>query len=588
MMVLNTIDWVIICFYLVITLIIGLWFKRRASKGMSDYFLGGRKLPWLIAGLSMVATTFAADTPLAVTELIRQNGISGNWLWWNFIIGGMITTFFFARLWRRANVLTELEFIELRYSGKEAAVLRGIKSVYMGLLINILFIGWVNLALVSILEVFFDIPSSHMMWYVATAMILSASYATLSGLLGVAYADAFQFVLSLIGAVLLAIIVVNSDQIGGIAGLKANLPTGSLNFFPEFNTAGSGGITSTLSVSFAMLFAYLGVQWWASIYPGAEPGGGGFIAQRMMSTRSESDSFKATMFFQIAHYTIRPWPWIVVGLATIVLYPNLAEGEARLGYVLAIKDFAPAGIKGLLLVSLLAAYMSTISTVLNLSSSYLVNDLYKRFLVKSGGFGSEESANLHFVKVGRIVTLLIVAVSLYATTLFTSISEVWLIVLEGTAGLGLVMMLRWFWWRINAWSEITATIVPIITFSLLKFNWDVTFPYSLFITVSITTISWLIVTFLTRPTDEVTLDNFCRVVRPEFGWKSIYSRLEIAPVRLVTSQLLFQLVFAIILTYSILFLVGKIIFQEFSSATLWFAIGLVSFFGLYFSMKKSK
>jgi len=586
-MVLNIFDWTIICFYLVITLTIGLWFKKRAGKGLTDYFLAGRRLPWFIAGLSMVATTFAADTTLAITEIIKKNGISGNWLWWNFIIGGMITTFFFARLWRRANVLTELEFIELRYSGKGAAILRGFKSLYMGLLINTLFIGWVNLALVSILNVFFDIPAAQMMWYIAAAMIVSASYATISGLLGVAYADTFQFILSMIGAIALAILVVNSDQIGGISGLKENLPPGSLNFFPDFNAGDGISITSTLSVSFAMLFAYLGVQWWASIYPGAEPGGGGFIAQRMMSTRSEADSFKATMLFQIMHYTIRPWPWIVVGLSAIVLYPNLSEGEARLGYVLAIKDFAPEGIKGLLLVSLLAAYMSTISTVLNLSSSYLVNDLYKRFFVRPDQFKSDEIANRHFVKAGRIVTLLVMVISLYTTTLFTSISEVWMIVLEGTAGLGLVMMLRWFWWRINAWSEITATIVPIITFILVKFVWDITFPNSLFFTVSVTTITWLIVTFLTRPTDEIILNNFCTSVKPEFGWKTFYNKLNIVPEKSNTTYLFLQLVFAIVFTYSILFVIGKIIFQELIGTIIWLVVALVSFVGLYYSWKKS-
>jgi Na+/proline symporter len=498
----------------------------------------------------------------------------------------MITTFVFARLWRRANVLTELEFIELRYSGKAAAWLRGIKSVYMGLLINTLFIGWVNLALMSILSVFFNISSTQMIWFVAIAMTLSASYATLSGLLGVAYADAFQFILAMIGAMVLAFLVVNSDQVGGIGMLKESLPKGSLNFFPEINKGDGTSIASTLSVSLAMLFAYLGVQWWASIYPGAEPGGGGFIAQRMMSTHSEKDSFKATMLFQIAHYTIRPWPWFIVGLCAIVVYPELGESEARLGYVQAIKDFAPTGIKGLMLVSLLAAYMSTISTVLNLSSSYLVNDLYKRFFVHSENFDSEESANLHYVTAGRIATILIMGVSLYTTTLFTSISEVWMIVLEGTAGLGLVMMLRWFWWRINAWSEIIATIIPIVTFILVKYVWVIDFPNSLFMTVGLTTICWIIGTWLTRPTEESVLENFCSSIRPEFGWKSYYYKLGIVPARTNKRFLFIQILSAIVLTYSILFLVGKILFLELADASFYLVIAIVSFIGLYFGIKK--
>ena len=587
-MQLSLIDWFIIGAYILITLAIGLWYKKQAGKSLSDFFLGGRNLPWFVAGISMVATTFAADTPLAITELMNQNGISGNWLWWNFIIGGMLTTFFFARLWRRANVLTELELVEFRYSGKAASFLRGVKSLYMGLLINTLFIGWVNLALVSILTVFFDIPDHQMIWYVALAMLVSASYSTISGLIGVALADVFQFFIALTGAVVLAFLVVSSDQIGGISHLKENLPDGALNFFPNFSLSGNATETFTgLSVSISMLLAYIGVQWWATMYPGAEPGGGGFIAQRMMSTRNEKESFKATLLFQIAHYTIRPWPWILVGLSTIILYPQLGENEKRLGYVMAIKDFAPAGLKGLMVISLLAAYMSTISTVLNLGASYLVNDLYKRFIKPLNHFSNEESASRHYVLAGKIMTLLIMLVSLYTTTLFSSISEVWIVLLEGTAGLGLVMLLRWYWWRVNAWSEITATFVPLIVFTFTHFFRDIAFPQSLFLTVGTTTIAWIIITFITPPTDQKTLKKFCLTVRPALGWEPVYRQLKISPEKIHLPWALFSWGLSITLIFGILFFVGKVIFLEPLDAFMWFSISFISYFGLKYSISKT-
>jgi len=556
---------------------------------LSDFFLGGRNLPWFIAGLSMVATTFAADTPLAITELVNKNGISGNWLWWNFLIGGMLTTFFFARLWRRANVLTELELVEFRYSGKAAAFLRGFKSLYLGLVINSLFISWVNLALVSILTVLFDIPGDTVMWFVALAMLISASYSALSGLVGVAVTDAFQFFIAMAGAIILAVLVLDSDQIGGIQGLIGKLPEGSLDFFPSVDlSAGNEQVVSTLSISLGTLLAFIGVQWWASMYPGAEPGGGGFIAQRMMSTRNEKESFWATLLFQISHYTIRPWPWILVGLATVVLYPHHGENEARLGYVMAIKDFAPAGLKGLLTISLLAAYMSTISTALNLSASYLVNDFYKRFLKPTHKFQSGDQANKHYVLMSRITTGLIMIISLYTTTLFTSISEVWLVVLEGTAGLGLVMMLRWYWWRVNAWSEIAATTVPFFVFTLSKFVWEIEFPQSFFLTVGITTAAWLIMTFATRSTDLEVLKTFYLRVRPAVGWNPIIEKLNIQPEKSNFLHSGLSLLFSVSMTFGLLFVVGKVIFGEVEESLFWLSVTAVSFVGLRFTLRKAQ
>ncbi len=500
-----------------------------------------------------------------------------------------VNNLFFAKLWRRANVLTELEFIEFRYSGKAASFLRGFKALYLGLIINSLFIGWVNLALVSILTVLFDIPGDKVIWFVALAMFISAFYSALSGLKGVAVTDAFQFIIATIGAITLAVLVVSSEQIGGIGGLIDKLPEGSLNFFPNLDSSsGNGGIASTLTVSLSTLLAFIGVQWWATMYPGAEPGGGGFIAQRMMSTRNEKDSFLATMFFQVAHYTLRPWPWILVGLATIVLYPHQAEDQTRLGYVMAIKDFAPIGFRGLITVSLLAAYMSTISTALNLSASYLVNDFYKRFLKPIRKFQHEGQADKHYVLVSRITTGLVMIISLYITTLFTSISQIWMVVLEGTAGLGLVMILRWYWWRVNAWSEITATIVPLVVFVLSKFVWEIEFPQSLFLTVGATTVLWLIITFATKPTDSKVLNDFYIRVKPAFGWATIVENLNIQPEKSHVLYSGLSLLLSISMTFGLLFFMGKVIFYEFEEALAWFSVTALSFAGLWVTSRKAQ
>ncbi|RYZ33523.1 MAG: sodium:proline symporter, partial [Sphingobacteriales bacterium] len=308
-------DWLVIGSFMALSLWIGLRYKNQASTGLAAYFLGGRNLPWYIAGTSMVATTFAADTPLAVTELVGQSGIAGNWLWWNFLLGGMLTTFFFARLWRRAGILTDVELIEIRYSGRAAAFLRMFRALYLGLFMNCLIIGWVNVALMSILEVFFGISREEQLLFVGLAMVIVMIYSSMSGLLGVAITDVVQFVIAMTGCVILAVLVVNSDKIGGISGLKAQLPAWSLDFFPQITKDSSvSNIAGTLTLSFGAFLAYTSVQWWASWYPGAEPGGGGYIAQRMMSAKDEKHALYATLFFQIAHYCIRPWPWILVGL----------------------------------------------------------------------------------------------------------------------------------------------------------------------------------------------------------------------------------------------------------------------------------
>jgi Na+/proline symporter len=579
-MLLSASDLLIIAVYLFIALLISFYFKKKGSKSLSDFFTGGRTMPWYIAGVSMVATTFAADTPLAVTELVARNGISGNWLWWNMLIGGMLTTFFFARLWRRAGVNTELELIELRYGGKPAALLRGFKAVYLGLFMNCLIIGWVNLALIDILKVFFGVPAADVYWYVAAAMLFTAFYSSLSGIWGVAVTDALQFIIAMIGCIVLAFLVLNSEQVGGMSGLVAQLPDWSLSFFPQIGEANAS--QGALSITIGAFFAFLGVQWWASWYPGAEPGGGGYVVQRMLSTRSEKDSILATLFFQVAHYALRPWPWIIVALCSLVLYPELTGGDQKLGYVYAMRDYLPNGLRGLLLVAFLAAYMSTISTQLNWGASYLMNDFYVRFFKKSDNDSSNKQNNL--VNVSRSIMFLLMAIGLLATTRMTSISGVWEFIIECGAGLGLVLILRWFWWRINAWSEIVATIAPFIGYAIGHFYLEKLFGQGFIdnkgpflFTVLFTTLSWLIVTMLTRPEKDVVLQNFYQRIQPAGNWKR-YSQGTASKMQVF--YLLISWFLAVLFTYSCLFFIGKLIFMQWNQAIAWAVLMLLAFFGL--------
>ncbi len=577
-MILETIDWIIISAFLLLSLFIGLRYKNKASGSINDFFLGGRNLPWYIAGISMVATTFAADTPLAVTELVAQNGISANWVWWNFLIGGMLTTFFFANLWRRANVLTELELIELRYSGKAASLLRGFKSIYLGLFMNVLIIGWVNVAMVSILQVFFDIPESTAFWYMIIVMIIAMIYSSLSGLLGVAITDTVQFVIAITGCIILAVIIINTKEIGGMEGLKSKLPDGALNFLPQIGNSESNTF-STLTISIGAFFSFAAIQWWASWYPGAEPGGGGYIAQRMMSTKNEKDAVFATLFFQIAHYCLRPWPWIIVGLCSLILYPDLTD--KKLGFVIAMKDYLPTGLKGLLFVAFLAAYMSTISTQLNWGASYLVNDLYKRFIRKNKNKDVQQEEK-HLVNVSRYFTIIIMIVGAFVTTMINSISAVWEFIMECGAGLGLVLILRWYWWRINAWSEITATIAPFIGYIIGHYllenslgNWFTENRGSFIFTVLFTSISWIIITFLTKSTQKEKLESFYLLVKPDGNWKPFEHLIPKSNSNL--KNLTICWLSAVTLTYSILFATGKLIFLEYLDAFYFSLSAIISF-----------
>jgi len=570
-------DWTVLVVFFAITLYAGIRFSRHAGESISEFFLGGRKLSWWIAGLSMVATTFAADTPLLVAGIVANNGISGNWLWWNMLFGGMLTTFFFARYWRRSGVLTEPELIELRYGGKPAAFLRGFKSVYLGLFMNVIVIGWVNLAMMKILQGIFGISPTESLFYVALAMLFVAAYSAVSGLMGVAITDAIQFIVAMFGCIVLAILVVQNEAVGGIAGLQSKLPAESLNFFPSFGESTTSNATM-LSIGIGAFFARIGMQWWSSWYPGAEPGGGGYVAQRMMSCKTENDAVYATLFFQVAHYALRPWPWILVGLSAIVLYPELGASEKEMGFVFAMRDFLPAGFRGLLLAAFFAAYMSTISTQLNWGAGYLVNDLYKRFI-------EVDATEKKLVLVSRLATIVLMIIGFGVTTQLKTIESAWNFIIECGAGLGLVLILRWYWWRINAWSEIAATIAPFIGYGVSVYVLDLKFPDSFFITVGFTTVSWLVVTFLTKPEEHAVLSKFYNQINPGGYWKPFASTSD-APRE--SSPLLFvSWLSAVAFVYAFLILIGKLLFSDWQAVAIYSTIAIVSLFILRFSMKKN-
>jgi Na+/proline symporter len=549
------IDYLIIAAYFVLSIGIALYYSRRASKSTNEFFLSGRNLPWYLAGLSMVATTFAADTPLAVTELVAKNGIAGNWIWWSYAFGGLLTVFFFAKLWRRAGIMTEVEFAEIRYSGKPARFLRGFRALYLGMFMNLIIMGWVNKAMISILVGMFNIPESEVYFYVFGAMLLVAIYSALSGLWGVVVTDAFQFIMAMTGTIILAIIVVNTPEVGGIQGMQEKLPNFVFDFFPSISDVPAvGGI---FVMSAAAFFAYIAINWWASWYPGGEPGGGGYVAQRMMSAKDEKHALFATLFFQIAHYAIRPWPWILVGLSTLILYPDFAADQKKMGYIYAMNDYLPIGLKGLLVAAFFAAYMSTIATQLNWGSSYILNDFYRRFISKNK---NED----HYVGVSRMTTIILMIISVFVTLFIERISGAWEFIMEAGAGVGLVLILRWFWWRINAWSEISAMITPFVILPLLKVI-KIEFPISLYYIVPATTIVWLTVTYLTKPTDERALIDFYRKIHPGgFLWKNISDKLPDVKSDSGFVRMFINWFMGVILVYSILFGMGSLIFGNFT------------------------
>lgn len=569
---LEWLDWAIIFIYFLGSLAIGLLFTGRAGKNLSEFFLSGRDVPWWLAGTSMVATTFAADTPLAVAGLVIKNGVAANWLWWSFVMGGMLTVFFFARLWRRSEVLTDLEFIELRNGGRPAALLRGFRSLYMGIAINSIIMGWVTLAMVKILGLTMGIDKWHAVFF---CFAVTGFYTMLSGLWGVLVTDAFQFVIKMTGCVALAIFGLNA--IGGIDGLKASLDT---------HYAAKGGADAILALTPAFdspwmpigtFLVLVSIGWWASWYPGAEPGGGGYVAQRVFSSRTEKDSLLATLWFTVAHYCLRPWPWILVALVALVLHPELTApgADPETGYIRVMIDVLPFGWRGLMLAAFAAAYMSTIATHLNWGTSYLINDFYRRFL-------RTDASENHYVWASRLATILVMVLGGLATLNMDSISGAWQLMLALGAGTGPVYLLRWYWWRVNAWSEISAQGCALLSYVVLSYwlhlNTDNPndLALSLVISVTVTTACWLVVTFLTQPETPAVLERFYRRIHPEGpGWKPVRNRLGLPATSFSLSATINWLC-GVVLVYGFLFGVGKLIFKEWLTGSLFVGVGLVA------------
>ncbi|HOO72366.1 MAG TPA: Na+:solute symporter [Spirochaetota bacterium] len=560
------IDIAVITLYFLVVIVIAFALARRGGRSTEDFFLSGRKLPWWIAGTTMVATTFAADTPLAVTELVATRGIAGNWLWWNMVAGNILAVFFFAKLWRRSGIMTDVEFIELRYSGPEAAFLRGFKALYLGVFLNAIIMGWVNVALAEILKNIFGISGDQVIYYILGAMLVVGIYSSVSGLWGIAFTDMFQFIIAMAGCIVLAGIVISLPEIGGVAGLKAKLPADYFRFVPRIGSGASAAAGGILTLSFSAFIAHIAIQWWSSWYPGSEPGGGGYVAQRMMSAKDERHSMLATLWFTVAHFALRPWPWIIVALCSLVLYPGLGPDEKKAGFIMAMRDHLPPGLLGLLVAAFLAAYMSTISTHLNWGTSYLVNDFYRRFIKK-------DADERHYVFASRVFTLVLMLVSSMLIFVINSISGAWSFIIECGAGLGLVLILRWYWWRVSAWSEISAMIAPFAGYTLTRYVLHISFPESLFFIVGLTTIVWLAVTFLTRPVDRETLESFNERVRPGGpGWRTFTS----AAAKGRSQWALFvNWILGIGVVYTALFSIGRIILQEYVSGVVLLAVTAV-------------
>jgi SSS family transporter len=509
-------DWLIVVLYFLVSAGIALVFTRKASQSLGEYFLSGRALPWWLAGTSMVATTFAADTPLVVAGLVAKYGVAGNWLWWNGALSGILTVFFFARLWRRAGVLTDLEFAELRYGGRPAAVLRGFRALYLALPINLIIMGWVTRAMVTILQISLDINP----WTAAILLFgVTALYTVFSGLWGVVVTDTFQFVVKMGGVIVLAVFAV--DSVGGLDSMVRQVSVHFGSYEAAFSVLPP---TDKAWLPLSTLVVFLSVQWWAAWYPGAEPGGGGYVAQRILAAKDERHGLLATLWFQIAHYALRPWPWILVGFVAVLRYPHLVNPEE--GYVRVMVDVLPSPMKGLLLATFAAAYMSTVGTHLNWGASYLVNDVYLRFVNPAAGRRAQVVAS-------RIATVTLMILSLVVMAYLQSVEQGWKLLIGLGAGTGAVFILRWYWWRINAWSEISAMAASFVTsvvLHLVGINAGETsrrdYAVAMLVTVGISSAVWLAVTFLTPPEPDEVLDRFYRQVRPGGpGWRTVSRRL---------------------------------------------------------------
>ena len=582
---LATLDWVLILSFFAVFLIIGLVVAKKSGKNTQEFFLSGRNMPWWLLGISMVATTFSADTPNLVTDIVRQNGISGNWVWWTFLITGMLTVFVYAKLWRRSEVVTDLEFYELRYSGKEAAFLRGFRALYLGFFFNIMIMASVCLAAIKIGGILFNLEPWQCVLY---ASVITVIYSSIGGLRGVILTDFLQFIIAMIGSVWAAYYIVSMPEIGGLENLLTNQNVSDkLHFLPDFND------TESLLV---LLIIPIAVQWWSVWYPGAEPGGGGYIAQRMLSAKDEKNAIGATLLFNVAHYALRPWPWIIIALASLVLYPEVADiGKAfpnavlghDLGYPAMLTNL-PAGLLGLVVASLIAAFMSTISTHLNWGASYISLDFYKRFI-------KPDATEKQLVTLGRVTTVVLMGIAALLALVLSSALETFQILLSIGAGTGLIFILRWFWWRINAYSEITGMVVSFIVALTFEFgNFNLEGHEKLVLNVLITTICWVTVTLLTRPTKTEKLASFYNKVTPYGkGWNKFKTIAENKNITLKTTNDVFtidlaSMLLGIVFVYTSLFATGYIIYGNMVGATILIIIAIISGFGVFKLWKRKK
>ena len=576
-MTFSWIDWAIVVGYFIMSAGIGFAFTKRGGESLSEYFISGRNVPWWLAGVSMVATTFAADTPLAVTGLVASKGVAGNWLWWNMVMSGILTVFFFARLWRRAGVMTDVELAELRYGGKPAALLRGFRALYLAIPINLIIMGWVTMAMVKILTISLGISP----WLaVSICFFVTVAYSAAAGMWAVLWTDFFQFIIMMTAVIILAVYAV--DAAGGMDAIKAHAIThfgseaAALSVLPVRMT--DGGIEAYAWMPLMTLLVFIAVQWWAAWYPGAEPGGGGYVAQRIFSAKTERDGVLATLFFQVAHYAIRPWPWIVTGLATLVLYPDLVNKEE--GYVRVFVDHLPTPWRGLMLAGFAAAYMSTMATQLNWGASYLVNDVYKRFVKR-------DATEKHYVNVSRASTIVLFLAALVVTRYLTTVEGAWKFLIAIGAGTGLVLILRWYWWRINAWTEISAMVASFVTSIIAIQVIPKRFPagdpradsWVLLITVAVSTVVWVIVTFATKPENDAVLDGFYKRVRPGGrGWLPVSTRLGFGRERTPGGAMQWTNWLAgVIAVYASLFGIGKLVFGDTVPAIITLLVAFVAF-----------
>ncbi len=579
-MQLENIDWLIILAFFILSLVIGIIVSKKSGKDVTEFFLSGRKMPWWLLGISMVATTFSADTPNLVTDIVRTNGVAGNWVWWAFLLTGMLTVFVYAKLWRRSEVLTDLEFYELRYSGKGAAFLRGFRAFYLGAVFNVLIMASVCLAGIKIGGALLGLsPVETLLISCAITVI----YSSIGGLRGIIITDFFQFILAMVATFWAAYEIVNLPQVAGLTNLLNHpdvIP--KLNLIPDI---------ADTDLFIAVFIIPLAVQWWAVWYPGAEPGGGGYVAQRMLSAKDEKNAIWATLLFNFMHYAVRPWPWILIALASIVVFPNLESLQVAFPNTIVGNDlaypamisFLPSGLLGLLVASLIAAFMSTISTHLNWGSSYLVHDFYRRFFVK-------DRTEKHYVLMGRVFTVLLMVFSAFFALFLNNSLQAFGIILQIGAGTGLIFILRWFWYRVNVYSELTAMIVSFIVALAFEFlipnNFSV--EEKLIIGVTITTISWLFVTMITPPSNMDTLQNFYKKIQPGGpGWKKVIEESESKGITItgkkekwdVPSGILCML-FGSISVYSILFGIGYILYSQTTTGIIFLVISVLSVIAL--------